>query len=507
MKKLFSTLCLLMLSLVFSIGAQAEDIVYDFSSAIPSGWTSSVTPNGFETSGYARGAQFTASGTLTLKGLKDVSKIVILCSCNIDTGNSIAVSVNGKDWGTEALVKETDVEKTFTGAVATGDVVLSLTRGSKSIWIKTVTVTCGTATGGGEGEGGEGGEGGGTTTDLDPSYTYAEPTVVSTPGAVGNNMPYEFVKNNIKVSCTTGAVTDTYFGCNAGATLTFTATKPIKGISIDGYVKKGFDVTVSAGDVEFLSDEETEIEDNPVVVIYDIDAKTVTLNCVKQLRCYNVSFYFEGNPEEEISGGGTGGGDEGDYNYDYEPDEATTLNITFDEMEYADYSDYFDYAYTDLYFISEDYEMELAVFSPSVSGTALAPGTYQITSDYAEGTVQASPGGDDMYDYPAYIATDFEYDEEYDAWYYNSAYYIVSGTLTVASDPAGVKMTLKGKTYKGTTVNASFIGQPTKYEEEEEGIATAKTDDKVPGVVKQIRNNQIIIRQANRTLDLQGRDM
>ncbi len=489
-----------MLTLVASISAQAEEVVYDFSSSIPSAWTSSVQPFGYETSGSARGTQFMQNCTLTLKGAKDVTKVVIECSCNIASGSSISLSVGGTTWGTENLIKENGVQKSFTGASASGDVVISLSRTEKSIWVKTITVTCGSATGG---EGGEGGEGGGDTpvTDLDPNYNYAEPTAVTCPENKGSNIAYSFIKNNIKVECSTGAMTDTYFGCNAGQTLTFTATKPIKGISINGYVKKGFDITVSAGDVEYCTDDENEVEEDPVVLITDINAKTVTLNCVKQLRCYEVRVYFENNPEEEIIGGGD---DEGDYTYDYEPDEATTLNITFDEMEYADYSDYFEYAYTDLYFISEDYEMELAVFSPAVSGTALAPGTYQITSDYAEGTVQASPGGDDMYDYPAYIAADFE---EYDGeWYYNSAYYIVSGTLTVAADPAGVKMTLKGKTYKGSTVNATFVGKPVNYNEEE-GITTAKTDDNVPGVVKQLRSNQIIIRQGQRTLDLQGREM
>lgn len=503
MKKLYSTSLLLMLTLIASISAQAKDLVYDFSSAIPSDWTTALTPNSFE----SRGAQFIASGTLTLKGVKDASKVVVLCSCNNATEgqNTIGVSVAGKDWGTEKLKKETDVEKTFSGATASGDLVITLTRGDKSIYIKTVTVTCGTTDGGGEG--GEGGEGGDDTpaTDLDPNYTYAEPTVVTCPENKGNNIPYSFINNNIKVECSTGAMTDTYFGCNAGQTLTFTATKAIKGISIDGYVKKGFDITVSAGNVDFCSDDESEIEANPVVLITDINAKTVTLNCVKQLRCYNVSFYFDENPDGDID---DGGGDEGDYTYDYEPTEATTLNITFDDMEYADYSELVGFTYTDLYFVSDEYEMELVAFSPAVSGTALAPGTYEITTDFADGTLQASPGGDEEYDYPSCIYADFEYDEDYEAWYYNAAYYLVSGTLTVAKDAAGVKMTLKGKTYFGSTVNATFTGKPINAngEEDEEGIASVKTDE-ANGVVKQIRSNQIIIRQGRHTFDLQGRKM
>lgn len=504
MKKLFTTLCLLMLSLAFSISTQAEEAVYDFSTSIPSAWTSSMTPKGYETSGSARGTQFMENGSLTLKGAKDVTKVVVECSCNIASGSSISLSVGGTTWGTENLAKESGVQKSFTGASASGDVVLSLSRTEKSIWIKTITVTCGSATGGGEGgEGGEG-EGGGDATDLDPNYTYAEPTVVTCPENKGNNMAYSFIQNNIKVECSTGAMTDNYFGCNAGQTITFTATKAIKGISIDGYVKKGFDIDVSAGSVEYYSDDEEDVEANPVVLITDIDAKTVTLNCVKQMRCYNVSFYFVENPDGDIDDGGGDEGDEGDYTYEYEPTEATTLNITFDEMEYADYSEYFDFAYTDLYFISDDYEMELVAFAPAASGTALAPGTYQITSDYAEGTIQASPGGDDMYDYPSYIAADFE---EYDGeWYYNSAYYLVSGTLTVEKDPAGVKMTLKGKTYYGSTVNATFVGKPVNYDEEEEGIDTVSTTE-IPGVIKQIRSNQIIIRQGKHSYDLQGRKM
>lgn len=495
-----------LLSLLFLLGvsiglAQAEEISYDFSSSIPNAWTSSVVPNSFE----GRGAQFTASGTLTLKGLQDISKVVILCSCNNSTegGNSIEVSVAGKSWGTEGLKKETDVQKTFTGTSASGDVVLSLTRSSKSIYIKTVTVTCG---GEGQGGGGEEGEGGGEdtpSTDLDPNYTYAEPTVVSTPGAENNNIPYEFVKNNIKVSCTTGALTDTYFGCNAGSSITFTATKPIKGISIDGYVKKGFDATASAGNITFESDPDTEVEANPVVVVTDINATSVTINCVKQLRCYNVSIYFDANPE-----GGTGGGgeeEEGDYTFDWEPTEATVINDAMAELYYIDYSDYFGFPYTSLYLGSEKGELYLDVFARSAKGTALQPGTYSVSADGADGTIMASPGGNDEEDIPSMYITDFEYDEEYDETFYTSAYYLESGTLTVAQDPSGVKMTFQGRSHFGSTINVTYVGPAIDLNEDDpDGIQSIEKAN-LSSIIKQFSKGQIVLKKGSRTYDLQGR--
>lgn len=143
---------------------------------------------------------------------------------------------------------------------------------------------------------------------LDPEWSYDEPTVVYVPEAMTvQGDAYTFVDNNIQVSCTKGAVNDSYFSVHAGYEMTFTATRNIKGLVINGFVKKDFECTTNRGEAEYLTPY-VDLEADPVVVVRDIDANSVTLSCVKQLRCYSVEVYFDSNPDVEI-GGGTDGGD------------------------------------------------------------------------------------------------------------------------------------------------------------------------------------------------------
>lgn len=141
-----------------------------------------------------------------------------------------------------------------------------------------------------------------TAEDLDPNYTYDEPTIVNVPDTQFFKNEYAFIDNNVLVSCPQGSImkaTDTtfaYFNCNANYSLTFTATQPIKGIAIDGFVRKAFHATCDKGEIQFLTDEDLDMEGWPALVITDIDATSVTLNCPKQLRCYGVRVFFEGNP-------------------------------------------------------------------------------------------------------------------------------------------------------------------------------------------------------------------
>lgn len=135
--------------------------------------------------------------------------------------------------------------------------------------------------------------------ELDPEYVYSEPTVLTVPDMQVQGAAYSFVENNILVNVTRGAVHDSYFSAHAGYSITFTATKPMKGIAIDGFVKKGFEATVSSGEISYLTPD-TDKEASPVIVITDIEDNSVTINCLKQLRCYSVEIYFEENPEDEV---------------------------------------------------------------------------------------------------------------------------------------------------------------------------------------------------------------
>lgn len=246
----------------------------------------------------ANGLRLYASNTITVSGA-NISKI------------SIAFSKQGQ--------KEYATLSASTGSLASGGTSTSDTDVKVDTWTgnaTSVTFTLGTAGQrlikelviNGDANGGEtpSNPGGSSSDDeLDPNYKYAEPTIVAVPSTTVQGAAYSFVSNNIKVSATKGAITADYFSAHADYAMTFTATKIIKGIVINGFVKKAFEASVDNGKISYLSPSE-DTEANPVVVITDVNSTSVTINCVKQLRCYNVEVYFEENPETTLGGGGSG---------------------------------------------------------------------------------------------------------------------------------------------------------------------------------------------------------
>lgn len=479
---------LMVLTMMLAVlGMQANEVTYDFMKSIPSPWVASATPNGFETSDLARGTQFTTNATLTLSGVKDVTKVEIVCSSNRDV-NTMSVSMGGNTWKTVTLAKENHATQVFEGSSASGDLVITITRKEKSIWIEKVIVT------------GDIDDEGGNDDDkpepLDEYWEYDEPTILTAPAAIGSNVSYSFIKENVRVTTSTGAVTDTYFGCNAGQDITFETTREMKGIVIEGMVKKGFDAEADNGTLSFLSNDEEDIDSCIVLIVKDIDSKTLTLSCVKQLRCYNVRIYFEENPEAEIYSGD-------DYNFDWEPEEKQSFDMVFTEIEYEDYSEYLGYDCLDIYFDNDDYELELMVFAPAVEGTILAPGIYEINDTYEDGTIQASPGGDDEYDYPSVLMTDFIYYEEYDVWQYNTCYYLESGTLKVEAIEGGVRMTIDATSHNGSTLHATYTTEGADaiqlpHADENPTILTG-TD-----TIKVLENGRISIRHQDKTWNING---
>lgn len=163
-------------------------------------------------------------------------------------------------------------------------------------------------------------------TPLDPEFAYSEPTAVITPDKNFFKKEYAFIDSNIRVYCTQGSIlnndTATYFNCNANNSISFEATQPIKGIVINGAVRKLFQATSDQGSMAYISPDEFYPEDyqecESAVIITDIDATKVTISCEKQLRCYSVYFYFDANPTQEIwdCDGGTSGGETVFLNFD-----------------------------------------------------------------------------------------------------------------------------------------------------------------------------------------------
>lgn len=489
MKKMYT----FVLAMAASMSVAFGTTTFDFSSAIAEGWTVNPTPQGFETSNLSRGMQMAATTTVTLPNVQNVASVIIEGSTNIDN-YTMEVKIGTTSFGTNTLSKGNNQTWTYTGAATSGDLTIIVTKATnKSVWIKTITIdgnavvptdTTGTDTP--------------QQTELDTAYVYSEPTVVTNSDSVGSNIAYSFISNNVKVTASKGARTGTYFSANADNTMTFTTTRPMKGLVVNGYVKKGFEAEASAGTIVYESSDEEDVTAEEVLAVTDIDSTKVTISCVKQMRCYSVSIYFDENPDVDIEPGGE---EEGGYTYEWEPTEAKQLTITFDTLEYQDLSENLGYACSSLYLMNDEYEMELTVFVTGTGDeTLIAPGTYAIDSTYAEGTVMASPGGDDYYDYPSYLITDFEYDSEYGQWVYNTTYYLVSGTLEVLAVEGGVQMNIHATSYFGTTVNATYMhaeGEPSDQDALDNTTALPKT-------TKTISNGMMLIRRNGKTYTVIG---
>lgn len=273
-----------------------------------------------------------------------------------------------------------------------------------------------------------------TPDGLDPDFVYPDPSVIGKPSITVQGDAYKFIQGNIEVSCTKGACSDTYFSAHAGFDLTFTATKPIKGLVINGFVKKDFTATANHGSISYLTpDKDTDAD--PVLVLTDVNSTSVTISCVKQLRCYSVEVYFAENPDATVSGGSNGGNS----------GEATVLN--FDSAEVIHEIEY-----------SEEVgEPNYTVFlfnasAPDVPYFALDlyPGKEDITGTYT---------WDDwtLGDYTYYI---FGYGDDDMTW-------VEDGTVTITK--SGNVYTIKGTFLcdDSKTYTVSYSGTPDFYTDDE----------------------------------------
>jgi len=473
MKKNLFTLLALMTSACLAF-AEAS---FDFSFAIPKGWTATVAPRGFED----RGAQFTDNTILTLSGVGNVTTVTVVCSANEADANSIEVFVGETSIGLKVLPKENGQTLTFTSeAELEGDLKIVITRTKKSVWIKSVTV-------GGSYDPGDIPEED-PTEGLDHEYVYSEPTKVISTGEEGSKITYSFICNNVKVIANLGTKTDTYFGANAGTTLTFVTTRNMKAIVVDGFVRKAFTATASSGTIAYKSSSSVDLEEEEVLAVTDIDANVLTLYCDKQLRCNEVRIYFDENPDINIHPE-----EELNYSYYWEPEEAVTMDIVFDRLEYQDMTENMGYACSSFLFYNDTYEMNLVIFASATDESTILPsGSYPINDTYAENTVQASPGGDEYYDYPSCVFTDFETDGEGTERY--NPYYIVSGMLVITPVEGGATFTINAVTYNGSVISATYVH-----------VVNAADNAIVPTeAIVSMRNGIILLRSNGATYSITG---
>jgi len=135
-----------------------------------------------------------------------------------------------------------------------------------------------------------------------------EPVIITAPDTVIEKTAYTLSEQGITIDVSYGSaypaghsynhVGQTYFACLANSTITFRATQPMKGIAINGWVKKNFTASCDKGWINYLSDEYEDSTGEPVLTVSDIDSTSVTISCDNQLRCFSVEIYFTQNPGE-----------------------------------------------------------------------------------------------------------------------------------------------------------------------------------------------------------------
>ena len=308
--------------------------------------------------------------------------------------------------------------------------------------------------------------------ELDTAYVYAEPTVVAVPAKTVQGAAYQFIENNIQVSCTKGAIYENYFSCHAGFAMTFTATKPMKGLVIDGFVKKDFEASVDNGEISYLSPaEDTEAE--PVVVITDINAQTVTISCVKQLRCYEVAVYFEANPEDSIEGGISGEGE--------------VYFLTFNSAEAI-------------------YESEITEDEGEVNYTIYL---YNDSTDYPYLTLDLYPGeqGDltGVYDFETGSLGEYTAYQLNEDWL-TGAVFIMEGSVAITKEENIYSISGYITCDDNNTYNFTFTGEmpfyiDTEYYQDDEAIEQTNAAIQVKKV---LRNGQLYIIRGDKTYNVLG---
>ena len=188
-----------------------------------------------------------------------------------------------------------------------------------------------------------------------------------------------------------------------------------------------------------------------------------------------------------VEKGEGGGGEEEELFYDYEPEDATNIELTMVAATYMDYSA--DFGIVELV-LADDEDFEAAAnwadleFITETFDGQIPNGTYQINDSEEEGTFFASPGGNDEYDFPSYVGVPAE-----EEGYYNP-YYLISGTVTISENGIEVNAT----SYFGSTIHIV-------YNTEHQDVVNTKAET---NATKLIRNGHVFIIRENKTFDVLG---
>lgn len=207
MKNLFLTktrwlVTIILLTALGSGNAWGEEITYTFSSkswtASPADWTSNTAGSSFESSGSARGvANNGVNGACTSPiTFANVSSISIVASSNAK-GGKVAIKIGDTQIANKEITNKNNITYTYDSddylsiANLSGNVQIVVTKNSKTVWVKSITITYSAAPAYTVGwtidpaAGGSLSTTSGTSTTVTPNsaYTYGSPAYTVTTGS------------------------------------------------------------------------------------------------------------------------------------------------------------------------------------------------------------------------------------------------------------------------------------------------------------------------------------
>lgn len=300
-----------------------------------------------------------------------------------------------------------------------------------------------------------------------------DPIIITAPDTTIEKTAYSFTEQGITIAVSYGSaypashqynnLKRTYFACLAGGSMTISAEQDIKGIAINGWVKKAFTATSDKGSIDYLSDAYEDAEGEPVLTISDIDAQSVTINCNNQLRCFSIEVYFTQNP----------GGTQGEV--------MDTVRFTAVKADAMDYSD-------DEQYSSEGHYSYWLSLTPEAGYPQVWLDMYAAVKGDLSGEYSLYNYNVGDYTYVQLSESELDYEYAYDQEF----------TITKNGD----NYHIEGYIIADNDVQYEFVYDgPIAIVGDTEGIDNANADAKA---VKLLRDGQLIILRGDKTYNVFG---
>lgn len=276
-------------------------------------------------------------------------------------------------------------------------------------------------------------------------------------------------------------------------TLTLSASSNITKVRIAGKANKaGFTASVDNGSITKGSSygdvTVKESLEDPLIVVENINATSVTLSITKQLRAYMIEVTLgEGEGEGE---GGEGGEGEGG--------EIVVTNLNYVDAIFYEDETYGDYWAFDFY---KDLDEEGYIVSPYV---------YFVCEESTTSSTKIAGT------WSAYDAGYFETDEEESGVYTDEEEPVGSLTVTCVGEGlynfAGSFVGDDGKTYKWNLNNMDvYAYNGDTYEDifldDDQPTSVENTEANVQSAIKTLRNGQVLIRKNNKVYTILGQEV